>query len=141
MPLTSRRGLLYYDFGIAFNRVWEVYWQIKIKPVYMLFTVVSEVCFLNNQCITSRLYKRRHLRDEIKRSPFLIIPWCILACFILYARKEITFIYFTLNISYFERRPILLDFQWLYNLFLFLWLQNHNLKRIHYKQHDNASYL
>lgn len=82
-PLTSRRGLLYYDFDIDLNRIliWVMLWKIKTKPLYIFFSIIFENCFPYNI----------HSYDAF---------WFV--CPI----KKIFFL--TSNISNFKMRPILL---------------------------------
>ena len=50
-----------------------MFWQMKNKPVYILFTNtwISKVCFVYSWCITCELNKPKHSGDETKLFPFL----------------------------------------------------------------------
>ena len=58
-----------------------MFWEIKNKPVYILFTYISEVCYVYNWCITCGLNKPDHSGNESKRFPSLNIPMMHLVCF------------------------------------------------------------
>lgn len=78
---------MYYD--ITFDKDHTVL-ATKIKPVYILFTIISEVCFVFNRCITCRLNKLKHTGDETNRFHYINISKMHFFC----AHKEIILIYF-----------------------------------------------
>lgn len=80
--------------------------QITNKHVYVLFANISKVCFLYNRCIACGLNNPNHSGDETKRFPFLNIPVMHFGLFFRLPKEKLFL--FTLNISNFERRLILL---------------------------------
>mgnify|MGYP007089932053 CR=1 FL=1 len=84
----------------------EMIRQITNKHVYVLFANISKVCFLYNRCIACGLNNPNHSGDETKRFPFLNIPVMHFGLFFRLPKEKLFL--FTLNISNFERRLILL---------------------------------
>lgn len=87
----------------------------KNKPVYILFTNISKVCFVYNRGVICGLNKPSYSGVETKRVPYPSMPMMHLVffffwIFILCSHKDIILFFYRLfafNTYNFERRPIL----------------------------------
>lgn len=72
---TSMRVWLYDDFHMAINE--SFFLQIKNKAVYVMFNIISKVCFVYKYCIICWFTKPNHFGKKLNGSLFETWSLCI----------------------------------------------------------------
>ena len=82
---------LYNNSDIAVIKI-IIFRKIKIRPVCILFTNISKVCFLYSICTTFELNKSNHSGDKTKRFPFLNIQNMLFGLFLCVPIKKLVYL-------------------------------------------------